>query len=101
MAGMGWRDQVLPPLVVATTAAPFGEPAAPTVDPTAQHRALSTQSSASRELTGGGRVTVTRLPCQGDPGAMVDGAPEPPVDGEVEQATASSAATATENSCCH
>jgi hypothetical protein len=58
-------------VVVVITAAPFGAPPTPTVDPTAQHRDASTQSNAWSELTGTGRATAAKVPSQGDPGAMV------------------------------
>jgi len=68
-----------PPLVVEMIAAPFGAPATPSVDPTAQHRRAVAQSTSSSALTGVGGVTEAKAPSHGDPGAMVEGAAEPPV----------------------
>ena len=94
MGGMGWTTQEVPPLAVATTAAPLGAPAVPTVEPTAQHRRAETQSTASRELTGAGSATGARVPNQGDPGAMVEDAADPWFGPPVEQAAATSATKA-------
>jgi hypothetical protein len=77
VGGMDWIDHVEPPSTVLMTAAPFGAPAVPTVEPTAQQREGPTQSTPVSELTGAGSVTLLSFPTHGDPGAMVDGAPEP------------------------
>jgi len=73
---MGWAVQREPPSAVVMTAAPLGAPAVPTVEPTAQQCRGPAQSTAVSELTGAGSVTVLSAPVHGDPGAMVDGAPE-------------------------
>jgi hypothetical protein len=89
---MDWIAQVEPPSAVVITAAPFGAPAVPTVEPTAQQRKGPTQSTAVSEFTGAGSVTVPSVPTQGDPGAMVDGAAEP-VFGLLEEHDAATMAT--------
>lgn len=70
MGGMTWLAHLAPPSVVAITAAPFGTPAPPTVDPTAQHLVAVAQSNAVSELTGAGRSTGENAPSQGEPAAM-------------------------------
>jgi hypothetical protein len=74
---MGWIVQVAPPSAVVTTAAPFGAPAVPRVEPAAQHRNALTQSTPVSEFTGAGSVALSSVPTHGEPGAMVDGTAEP------------------------
>jgi hypothetical protein len=63
-----------PPFDEVTTAAPFGAPSTPTVEPVATQRVALGQSTASRELTGGGSETGTNPPCHGESAATVEGA---------------------------
>jgi hypothetical protein len=70
--GMTSFFQVVPPLVVAMTAAPFGAPLRPTVAPTAQHRDTLAQSSALSELTGAGGSTLAKSPSHGESWARVE-----------------------------
>ena len=91
---MGWTVHVVPPSAVAMTAAPFGVPAPPALEPTAQHREELTQSRALRELTGAGRVTGPSVPDHGEPGAMEDRALESSVVPPLEQAVATTATRA-------
>ncbi len=88
----------MPPLAVEMIAAPLGAPAAPRVDPTAQHRRAVAQSTSSSALTGAGSVAEAKAPSHGEPGAMVEGAAEPPVD-DVQPPT--TPATGTTNSSRH
>lgn len=64
---------MIPPSVVAITAAPLGAPPLPTVEPTAQHRVAFTQSSTLRALTGVGTPTAVNLPSHGELTANVEG----------------------------
>jgi hypothetical protein len=73
VGGMTWGFHLTPPSAVVITAAPLGAPPPPTVEPTAQHLAPLTQSTASRELTGDGRPTAVNVPTHGELVPNVDG----------------------------
>jgi hypothetical protein len=81
--------------VVAITAAPFGAPAPPTVEPTAQHRVAEAQARAVSELTGAGSATGENVPSHGDPAAMGEPEGEPAGEAVVEQAPAITARATT------